>query len=360
MAKVRFVVGLLAFLLVFSSLAAAYDKLVGTEAIRQMVSASPSDGGYTLIDARPEIKYVEGHLPWAINIPFQELNDRISELPADKNAMLVFYCGGLKCDLSHKSADLATGLGYQNVLVYAEGEPAFKATGEPLWVSPGYIKMVMNDPKRVALIVDARPAPKYLEGTIPGALNIPHPQFDDMAGILPADREMELIYFCGGYQCDLSHKSAAKARQAGYTRVKVFAGGWPEWQRHSTRAFAMVNPKDPASKPVKPAEEESFPGAMSAAQFAEKMKTPKGLLLVDVRSAADFAKGHIPGAINIPDEEIEQQADQLKGYETVVFYCATGSRAAVAYYAAESKGVQNISFLNATVDCMADGTYAVR
>jgi hypothetical protein len=48
-------------------------------------------------------------------------------LPEDKNKLVVFYCGGLHCKLSHKSAAKAITMGYTNVKVFSEGYPAWKA-----------------------------------------------------------------------------------------------------------------------------------------------------------------------------------------------------------------------------------------
>lgn len=49
----------------------------------------------TLVDARPESRYAQGHLPGAINITVELLELKKAEvLPQDKNKLLVFYCGG--------------------------------------------------------------------------------------------------------------------------------------------------------------------------------------------------------------------------------------------------------------------------
>jgi rhodanese-related sulfurtransferase len=140
--------------------------------VEALTATTPKEGKYALIDSRPEIKYFEGHLPWAQSLPWQEMKDRLDELPADKGTRLIFYCGGVKCDLSQKAAALAGEKGYTQVAVFAEGEPAWREAGKSLWVTTNYIKMVLNDRDRVALVVDARPAIKFNEGTVPGAMNM--------------------------------------------------------------------------------------------------------------------------------------------------------------------------------------------
>ena len=49
--------------------------------------------------------------------------------------------------------------------------------------------------------------------------------------------------------------------------------------------------------------------------------------LVDVRSPAEFAAGHIPGAVNIPMEQIESRLDDLNPNRPVIPICHTGQRA---------------------------------
>jgi len=49
----------------------------------------------TLVDARPKLRYDQGHLPGAINIPVPKLEEmQAKALPADKDKLLIFYCGG--------------------------------------------------------------------------------------------------------------------------------------------------------------------------------------------------------------------------------------------------------------------------
>lgn len=56
------------------------------------------EGEIVLLDVRPHEEYVAGHLPGALNIPADELQDRLSELPRDKT--VVAYCRGAHCVLS--------------------------------------------------------------------------------------------------------------------------------------------------------------------------------------------------------------------------------------------------------------------
>jgi hypothetical protein len=48
-----------------------------------------------LADSRPAMRYNQGHLPGAVSIPVPLLKEqKEAVLPKDKNALIVFYCGG--------------------------------------------------------------------------------------------------------------------------------------------------------------------------------------------------------------------------------------------------------------------------
>jgi len=185
-----------------------------------------------IIDARPyKPKYVNGHIPAAISIPDSQFDKQVTLLPQDKNALLIYYCGGLACKLSHKSAKKAEKLGYTNVKVFAEGFPKWKKTpGNYVSVSVDHVAAALD--KNQAVIVDARPKkPKFDKGHIPTALSIPFTYFDEYKGKLPRDTNTPLIFYCGGTACKLSHKSAKAALALGYTNVNVFSQGYPEWKK---------------------------------------------------------------------------------------------------------------------------------
>lgn len=55
-----------------------------------------------------------------------------------------------------------------------------------------------------------------------------------------------------------------------------------------------------------------------------------GALIVDVRTPAEYAAGHIPGARNVPVEQIQATAESWSKDRAVVVYCATGARSANA------------------------------
>ena len=51
---------------------------------------------------------------------------------------------------------------------------------------------------------------------------------------------------------------------------------------------------------------------------------------IDVRSASEFAVGHLPGAVNIPVEQIESRTADLRAGSPLILICQTDTRARMA------------------------------
>ncbi len=64
-----------------------------------------------VVDVRPENEYASGHIENAINIPYEDLESRINELPKDKE--IVAYCRGPYCLLARESVKKFTDQGYK-------------------------------------------------------------------------------------------------------------------------------------------------------------------------------------------------------------------------------------------------------
>lgn len=62
-----------------------------------------------------------------------------------------------------------------------------------------------------------------------------------------------------------------------------------------------------------------------------RAKIRAGALIVDVRTPAEFALGHYPGAVNIPLQELDRRLPELGPKKRpVVVYCRTGNRSGKA------------------------------
>ena len=74
----------------------------------------------------------------------------------------------------------------------------------------------------------------------------------------------------------------------------------------------------------------------------------EGAKLVDVRSVGEFGSGHLPGAVNIPLQELGTKASKLGAKDKpVVLYCASGTRSAMARSVLKGQGFTQVFNLGA-------------
>ncbi|NOJ97857.1 rhodanese-like domain-containing protein [Corallococcus sp. CA049B] len=68
-----------------------------------------------------------------------------------------------------------------------------------------------------------------------------------------------------------------------------------------------------------------------------------GATLVDVRTPEEFAAGHLPGAVNIPVDELPQRLAELGSpQKPLVIYCRSGARSGRAELLLKERGFQDV------------------
>lgn len=93
------------------------------------LKAAIASGEVTLIDVNGAKSYKAGHIPGALD--YSSVAEQLSsKLPANKNALVVAYCGSPKCGAYKKAAEAAAKLGYTNVKHYSGGISGWKSAGE--------------------------------------------------------------------------------------------------------------------------------------------------------------------------------------------------------------------------------------
>ncbi len=76
--------------------------------------------------------------------------------------------------------------------------------------------------------------------------------------------------------------------------------------------------------------------------------------VVDVRSPEEFAEGHVPGAVNVPLEQVIADADRYAGQELYVI-CQSGGRSSKAAEALTAAGAQPVSVTGGTAGWIESG-----
>jgi len=309
-----------------------------------LVGKGSGERNYLLIDSRPKGKYNESHIPTAVSIPFAELEKQGEKLlPADKGTPLIFYCGGLTCVLSHKSAALALKFGYNNVSALPEGEPGWKKAELPTESSLEFVK------NGNIVLIDLRSPGSVQAGHIPRAVSISANKLGTAEKLFPAFKGAPIVFY-GDSEAEL-RAALETMRDWGYGNATLLPGGVNAWQ-----AAGNALEKGAAAQTISFVRK-SGPGEVTATDFKGAVHDGSALP-VDARTAEEFDKGHVAGAVNIPAEDMARRFAELPRERRVLFYCSTGSRAEMAYDVVKEKGLR-VQFLKSGVEVGQDGKFVI-
>jgi rhodanese-related sulfurtransferase len=332
-------------------------EVVGYEYTRKLLGNGMRSGAKAIfVDSRPAPKYKARTIPSSINIPDTHFKDYVGQLDnTPKDAEILVYCGGWECGKSPKVAGWLQEMGFTNVKLYQAGEPE--------WIKIDYAEVGTSVVKAAfdkngALLIDARPYPKFIGETIPGAIAIPDTAFATLKGRMPADKTTPIITFCAGYECHKSHAVAQELIAMGYTDVSNYSAGLPAWKKAGYKTtkggevdLGGVTLTKPFMGPVKKGLDS---GSVDGVWFKEVYKDlPKGVTLVDVRRADERAGGFVPGSVHASIEEnsTEEFLAKLPKEGYIIFHCAAGGRAMEAQAKAKAAGFDNAVYLDAGVKC---------
>jgi rhodanese-related sulfurtransferase len=87
-----------------------------------------------------------------------------------------------------------------------------------------------------------------------------------------------------------------------------------------------------------------YGGGVIFAEQIPKDEWPK-MMVIDARDAAQFAKGHIPGAVNMDWRQVLSKRSTIPKNKPVLIYCNTGSLSAQAGFALRVAGWDNVRIL---------------
>jgi len=239
--------------------------------------------------------------------------------------------------------------------------------------------------------VDVRPQAAYAQGHIPGAVHVDVTAFSEdrgkVKGLLKPVDELRPLLEKAGLHPDkhiviygASSKSVDDLRDAtrlfwileylGFEKVSVLEGGFERWQAEKREVQAEAVEPVPVTLPdLKPREELMA----TADEVAEAAKSEEAHVL-DVRSQEDYAgekknpalsrAGHIPGAHNLPADDMVDAQDNEVDVETTggkledlgwkeddpfVTYCTTGRQASVGYFTLRLLGADNVSLYDGSM-----------
>jgi rhodanese-related sulfurtransferase len=89
------------------------------------------------------------------------------------------------------------------------------------------------------------------------------------------------------------------------------------------------------------------PATVKADELQSARKAGDPILVIDVRSEAEYAKGHVPGAVNIPHDALPARLNEVveRKPERIVVYCESGRRAGLAEETLRAAGLEKVELL---------------
>lgn len=328
-----------------------HDMLLSTAELEGLVAIGPSRGKYFLYDARPAIRFQEGAIPTATNIPYSAFDMMAESLPKDKNALVVFYDTDPDCVLSSGAALKAQKLGYANVRVFRDGMAGWFEKNAAI-LAPASYNDAWLDKGVSHVLLDVRPVAEQTKGHIKGAVAFPAAQAGKLKSILPPVEKRPPIIIYGARSGKDTESVAHTLIKSGYSRVTILSGGFEAWQMAK---FETVTGKSATTVAYTP---QARPGEVDLDEFKKYLTAlPSDVMIIDVRNEDELKSGKLNGSINIPTEEIKSKTAAIPKNKLVVTQCASGVRAEMAYHTLKELGYTRVKFLNAKVVFESGGGY---
>lgn len=91
---------------------------------------------------------------------------------------------------------------------------------------------------------------------------------------------------------------------------------------------------------------------ITAEEAKQIMDSEEGYIILDVRTQEEYDQGHIPGAIVISHDEIEEKAEEVltDKKQLILLYCRSGRRSKLAAEALVELGYTNIKEFGGIID----------
>jgi len=181
-------------------------------------------------------------------------------------------------------------------------------------------KVLVKDGETICL--DTRTAADFSEGFVPGSVNIGlDGRFAEWAGsLLPFDKPIILVTDPGK-----ERETVIRLARVGFAQMRGYLdGGFPGWKSSGEPVDMVIN--------------------VDADEFVMDIPFEKRLRIVDVRREAEFADGHVAGAMSLPLETLTDPGTMadFDDKDNIYIHCASGYRSMVAASLFKRQGIHNL------------------
>jgi rhodanese-related sulfurtransferase len=319
--------------------AAAKPRVVDARSLRAMLD----DGAeLAILDLREELIFSQNHLLHARSLPLSRIELSIDRLVPRRGTRIVLCDDG--DGLAERGAAILARGGYRDVAILEGGCAAWEKAGFELFsgvnvpskafgefiehesgtpsIAAEELARLMRERADIA-VLDSRPFDEYVRVSIPTATNVPCAELVlRLRDAVPSPGTMVVVNCAGRTRSIIGAQSLINA---GITN-KVVA------LRNGTMGWSLAGEACDAGKDRR-APEVSSAGLGAAREAAARVARHFGieridramlehwrgeaeertLYLLDVRDPADYAAGHLPGAISAPGGQLVQATDHYVG-----------------------------------------------
>ena len=324
----------------------------------------------TIVDIRSAEDYGKGHLNGAVNMPWgPAVAEGLQTIPSDKPVFIYCYTGQTagQAVMTMNMAGLDTrsiSLGWNFGISKVEGIDAYSSTEAAVLggkvteipadiqaaitayydglgkiedarfknykVSEDDLKAMMDSGDDSFVVLSVRSGKDYAIGHIEGASNIPFAvgMAQQYSG-LPTDKQ--IVVYC--YTGQTAGQATASLRMMGYDAVSLNGGmgtaanapqGW------SNKGYPVVS--DAGAKVAElyaNLPEHKF--MIGEKAFVDLVIAGEEMTILDIRTAEDYAKGHVKGAVSVPwGTAIAENLVNVPSDKPLYIYCYTGQTASQA------------------------------
>lgn len=311
--------------------------------ISQLKRLQLSDDEWALIDVRKQVDFGRQHQLYATCIPLSRMEIVAGDLLPCRKCRIVLVDDGFSSQSSgtENAAEILSQMGYLDVSILEGGVEAWAKSGNELYTGINVLSKVFGEfvldkcrtplvdadelsagieNRKQPVIIDVRPWQEFVEGTIPGAQNMPGVEVVYRLPAMVPDPETEIVVTCGGRTRSII--GAQSLINAGVpNRVSALENGTLGW------LLAGLDLERPQAQrlPVPTADDKDQAGEYAARLAGQRAiqridhsrletwyaeRESQTTYIVDVRLPEEFQTGHLAYARNVPGGQLIQTTDE--------------------------------------------------
>ncbi|MGE3539827.1 MAG: rhodanese-like domain-containing protein [Candidatus Tectimicrobiota bacterium] len=290
-----------------------------------------------LLDVREDGQFGEGHMLFAVPMPYSHLEARLAAQLPRRSTRTVLVDGG--DGVAERAAARLEALGYSNVAVLSGGVDAwaqagyeiFKGVNVPSKAFGEVVEHAAHTPSISAdelhamfergddlVVVDGRTPEEFQRMHIPHGMSVPNAELIYRIHDIAPSPQTTVVVNCAGRTRSII--GAQTLRNAGLpNKVVALRAGTMGWSLagytlgHGTlRSFPEVSPEGLSkaqAMATRMAQAYGIARIDLATLEAWKQDTSRSLYILDVRGRDEYAAGHLPGAVHAPGGQLVQATD---------------------------------------------------